>query len=514
MKRLFNIVFAILLLFMLTGCFEKDFDKDSIVLRGAKALNFEVGESKTVKAELPQLENSPTLIAICENEELTATISDDNSLTLASDTAGDYVVMLRLEAKGYNPLEVKYPVSVTLKTMDITIASQDGNSIDISQGISLNKDDTQMLHLSGAPDDAKYSVQSSDSSVITADLEGSSIKLNAVTPGKTTILIVAEKDGYKPFSAELPVTVEKTAAILQLSQQSVSGTTNQTLQLSCTQYQQGGQISISANDPAVSAALNGNIINISSTKAGNYSVSVSCAAEGYHTTTKTVSAIFSMPTVPFYVPSSVSIAVGETKDINVTGFPNGTTISVTGSGNSISASYNNATISIEGKTIGSSSITINATCAGYSDSKVTIPVTVSGISLSVSNKYSDYAQQIFNLTNQERTSRGLSKLSYISSLEGACQLRAKEASIVWDHTRPDGRSWDSVLDDIGYSYYSAGENLFASNALDAELAVDSWMNSEGHRANILRAEFDSICIGVVKGDDGEYYYTQIFIKRN
>ena len=57
MKRLLMVVVSVLLLSMLSGCFEKEFDSNAIVLRGAKDLNFAAGETKAVTAELPQIEN-------------------------------------------------------------------------------------------------------------------------------------------------------------------------------------------------------------------------------------------------------------------------------------------------------------------------------------------------------------------------------------------------------------------------------------------------------------------------
>lgn len=512
MKRLSMVISLALLLFILTGCFEKEFDSNAIVLRGAKDLNFSAGESKTVTAELPQIEGLQ-LTAICRDPALDAQLSADNTLTLSCDTAGDYILTLRLEAKGYRTKETRYPVSVTTQPMTITVVLEDNKELDLSELVSLSIGEQKALVLSGAPENAEYSVKCADPAIATIEQDANSIKLTALAPGKSTLQIDITCAGYEPFSAQLPIEVDKLAAALELAKQSVSGTTQDTLKVACLAFQQGGRLTASSSDPAVSAKVDANIIQISSTKAGDFSVSVSCEVEGYHTTTKTIKATFTMPLVPMSLPSSISLALGQTKDASVNGLPNGTSLSVSVNNGNIAVQNSNGVLSIEGKAVGTANITLTASCAGYADSRVTLPVTVTGASYSSSSKYSQYVEEIIDLINEERTSRGLSVLTYLPALDGACQVRAKEASIVWDHTRPDGRSWETVLKDMGYTYHAAGENLLDANVLDASSAVEAWMNSPGHRENILRPKFTGICVGIVQGNDGDYYYAQLFITK-
>lgn len=220
-----------------------------------------------------------------------------------------------------------------------------------------------------------------------------------------------------------------------------------------------------------------------------------------------------MPPVPLTLPASVSVALGQTKEVGVSGLPNGATLSFSGGNSNIAFENRSGVLAIEGKTVGSASITVTASCPGYADSRVTLAVTVSGVSYNASSKYNSYVKEIVALVNEERASHGFSSLAYLPELEGACQVRAKEASAVWDHTRPDGRSWKTVLTDMGYSYHAAGENLLGANVLNAESAVEAWMDSPGHRENILRADFTGVCIGIVQGSDGDYYYAQLFITK-
>ena len=112
--------------------------------------------------------------------------------------------------------------------------------------------------------------------------------------------------------------------------------------------------------------------------------------------------------------------------------------------------------------------------------------------------------------NVERTKAGLSPVSEGSSaLVSAANKRAEEVAKVFSHTRPDGSSCFTVLGEYGVSYRSAGENIASGQTTPAEV-VNAWMNSEGHRANILGANFTSLGVGVYK-NGSSYTWVQLFI---
>lgn len=122
----------------------------------------------------------------------------------------------------------------------------------------------------------------------------------------------------------------------------------------------------------------------------------------------------------------------------------------------------------------------------------------------------DYRQQVLDLVNAEREKEGLPALILDEELCKAADIRSTELVELYEHTRPDGRECFSVLDDQGISYLSAGENIAAAYTTP-EGVVEGWMNSEGHRANILNAEFTKMGISLCKVDSGYYYYwVQLF----
>jgi uncharacterized protein YkwD len=108
-----------------------------------------------------------------------------------------------------------------------------------------------------------------------------------------------------------------------------------------------------------------------------------------------------------------------------------------------------------------------------------------------------FADEILRLTNIERVNNGLAPLGRApAGLWSAAQVRAQEASQSFSHTRPDGRKWSSVLDDFSVSFMGAGENLQWATNNSPKLAVDQWMGSSAHRANILNAQFKELAVGV------------------
>lgn len=118
--------------------------------------------------------------------------------------------------------------------------------------------------------------------------------------------------------------------------------------------------------------------------------------------------------------------------------------------------------------------------------------------------------KIFELTNKARQENNLPALTYNKDIQDAADLRAKEISTKFSHTRPDGSSCHTVVEK--FEYRVTGENLImADNPIsEPEILLDTWMNSEGHRANILLSDYTSIAIGLYEKDDVTYA-VQIFM---
>ena len=120
-------------------------------------------------------------------------------------------------------------------------------------------------------------------------------------------------------------------------------------------------------------------------------------------------------------------------------------------------------------------------------------------------------QGVLDLVNAARAQNGKAPLTLNDSLSDVAQLRADEIVQSFSHTRPNGTSCFTALKEAGISYRTTGENIAAGQGSPASV-MDSWMNSEGHRANILNGDFTSIGIGYVKAGSGYgHYWVQMFL---
>lgn len=113
-----------------------------------------------------------------------------------------------------------------------------------------------------------------------------------------------------------------------------------------------------------------------------------------------------------------------------------------------------------------------------------------------------YATQVVELVNQQRAANGLPALTMDAQLTEAAMVRAAELALYFSHTRPDGSSCFTV------SPKASGENIAAGSSTP-EGTMTQWMNSAGHRENILRSSFSSIGVGCFSLGDVTYW-VQLF----
>lgn len=123
---------------------------------------------------------------------------------------------------------------------------------------------------------------------------------------------------------------------------------------------------------------------------------------------------------------------------------------------------------------------------------------------------SAYEAQVVSLVNAERAAAGLSPLAVNTEAAKAARIRCQEQTVSFSHTRPGGARFSSVLDELGISYLGAGENI-AYGQRSADEVMAGWMNSPGHRANILREEYTEIGVGCLQDASGILYWTQLFL---
>ncbi len=125
-----------------------------------------------------------------------------------------------------------------------------------------------------------------------------------------------------------------------------------------------------------------------------------------------------------------------------------------------------------------------------------------------------FEQRVLDLTNAERAKVGLGPLRYDPQLSAAADKHSKDMAVknYFSHVEPDGDTLGDRIRDEGYAYRRAGENIAAGYDTPEEV-VDAWMNSSGHRANILNPNFAEIGVGYYEDtpdDRYDHYWTQVF----
>ena len=127
-----------------------------------------------------------------------------------------------------------------------------------------------------------------------------------------------------------------------------------------------------------------------------------------------------------------------------------------------------------------------------------------------SSSQTSFENQVLSLVNAERAKQGLAALTMNESLRNAARLKSSDMrqNNYFSHTSPTYGSPFEMLKSLGISYQAAAENI-AQGYTTPEAVVKGWMNSSGHRANILNSVYTHIGIGY---DSNGHYWTQLFSK--
>ncbi|MFP7478220.1 CAP domain-containing protein [Terribacillus saccharophilus] len=122
---------------------------------------------------------------------------------------------------------------------------------------------------------------------------------------------------------------------------------------------------------------------------------------------------------------------------------------------------------------------------------------------------SAFEQQVVDLTNKEREKAGLQPLKADAELSKVARAKSQDMADngYFDHNSPTYGSPFDMMKSFGISYKTAGENI-AQGQKTPEEVVEAWMNSQGHRENILNADYTNIGVGYVENGN---YWTQQFI---
>lgn len=135
------------------------------------------------------------------------------------------------------------------------------------------------------------------------------------------------------------------------------------------------------------------------------------------------------------------------------------------------------------------------------------------INIPAADPLKTYETEVARLTNLERTKRGLPALTINWQLSRVARYKSQDMinKNYFSHTSPTYGSPFKMMESFGLKFSAAGENI-AYGQRTPQAVVTAWMNSPGHRANILSTAYTHIGVGAAKKADGTLYWTQMFMK--
>ena len=125
--------------------------------------------------------------------------------------------------------------------------------------------------------------------------------------------------------------------------------------------------------------------------------------------------------------------------------------------------------------------------------------------------FDDWGYEVLNLVNEERAKYNVAPLKWDDSLAALAESHCEDMidRNFFAHNTPDGQTPFDRMKAAGITYSSAGENIAAGQS-SPQNVMDSWMNSPGHRKNILNPDFEYIGVGLARGGSYGIYWAQEF----
>lgn len=125
---------------------------------------------------------------------------------------------------------------------------------------------------------------------------------------------------------------------------------------------------------------------------------------------------------------------------------------------------------------------------------------------------STQANEVLKLVNAERSKQGLKALTLSSTLTSVANVKAKDMAVhkYFSHNSPTYGTPFEMLQKFGVKYKTAGENIAGGQKTPAQV-MQTWMNSSGHKANILSSKYTELGVGYYAGGSYGTYWVQLFV---
>lgn len=227
--------------------------------------------------------------------------------------------------------------------------------------------------------------------------------------------------------------------------------------------------------------------------------------------------------------TAVKIAGYFAPDTNKVYFASGTNYCDALAGSILAAQTNSPLILVNSQLINSlpTAVTTYLQSINYQDSSVDLTILggqdsisngaaalISAAGSNTSIKSSSLEDEVITLVNKERADRGVSPLVKNNNLTMLARLKSQDmiANDYFDHHSPTYGDVGEMMKTYGISYHLWGENI-AEGQVNAQEVMKDWMNSPGHRENILKEGYQEIGVGIAQDSYGSLIWTQIFRKK-
>lgn len=374
---------------------------------------------------------------------------------------------------------------------------------------------SQGVRVTTNPADAKVTI-SGGGSIADCRYSGGVLTVTPFAPGSATIAVTASKAGYTTSTAYIALTVAAQAGKITLwtSPTYLNLTPGKEGSFAVYATPKDAELEVDATS-GFDCQLSGQRVTVTAPdKITTGTVTVTASKEGYPKASVAVRVAVTRPAVNLTLsPASLSLKPGKNGTATISVTPADAKLSVTASREELLYELSGKMISVTAPADNKSGfLTITATAEGLEPASRKLYVSVvrpSGADLDLAAE----AKEVFRLVNIERQKAGLSTVVWDSSFAACAQIRAEEMTIFFSHERPyppkdTSIKWPpnvpsvggiynapSVADEQGVPHNWIMENGGAGYT-SAAAAVEGWMKSSGHRANILKASHRRCGVGV------------------
>ena len=434
-----------------------------------------------------------------DNENIAFSLVKEQ-LSITPKAVGVTKLNLDISCEGFQPLSLEYEFEVTTTKAALTLnGGKSAATVWVEGSISL-----PIALGVGAELLLDYPKE-----LVEVERVGNSLSVKGIAPGTAVLSATARKEGLADNLQRVTITVTPHQAVaITLGNRSLAGIIGQSQGVRVTTNPADAKVTISGGGSIADCRYSGGVLTVTPFAPGSATIAVTASKAGYTTSTAyinlTVAAQAGKITL-WTSPTYLNLSPGEEGSFTIRATPEDVKLELQPASAGVKCQLSGRKVSVQAPgpdEFNSNTLTVMVTVTaskeGFPEATATVSVTVK-----MPRDTSNYTRRVFEIVNQERAKVGAAPLVYMDDIQDAADLRAREIQTKFSHTRPNGESCSTAV--IPYGYSGCGENIHMGTTTP-EAAMTSWMNSPGHKRNIL----DTSYYGIVVGYDSNAW-VQLFI---